>query len=91
MHELAAMQMVMNLYPEPKEHKSCKGCCHLVPIYRYEEEREQHRLVEHVEYHCDLSPWGYSPVGSPKRCKGCPDGVPERYDSDYIRGHNVHF
>lgn len=76
--------MSFDLYPN-HEHKSCKGCCHLEPIYSYRE--ENNHLKEHVEYGCDLAPWGYRPVGHPMKARGCPPNVPERYETNYLLGH----
>lgn len=79
-------QAMLELYPN-HEHESCKGCCHLEVIYSYHEHPTSHRLIERKEYGCDLSPWGYLPVGHPKSALGCPTSVPERYETDYIKGH----
>ena len=83
---MAAEQMSFDLYPN-HEHKSCKGCCHLEKLYRYVEERKTYRLKEIIDYCCDLSPWGYRPIGAPKRAQGCPPNIPERYETDYLKGH----
>lgn len=71
-------QMALNLYPEPKEHRSCRGCCHLERSWR---PRDRHSTREICEYGCDLSNNGYRPKGSPRYARGCPDGLPEMWET----------
>lgn len=87
-------QIGLDLYPEPKQHKSCRGCCHLDPCYRSE---SPYSTREIVEYGCDLSNYGYRPKGAPRYCRGCPDGMPEMWETsdehnrrtDYGRLHPI--
>ena len=90
---MAAEQMSFDLYPN-HEHKSCKGCVHLEKIYLYKEDPRTLCLKEHIEYGCDLGPWGYQPIGNPKRARGCPPNVPERYETNYLKAYQrkeVHY
>lgn len=87
-------QIGLNLYPEAKTHRSCKGCCHLEPIWRPE---SQYSTRETVEYGCSLSNYGYRPKDAPRYCRGCPDGMPEMWETfaefyertDYCRLHPI--
>lgn len=87
-------QLSINLYPEAKVHKSCKGCCHLWEFWRC---RNPYSSRETVEYGCDLSNYGYHPKEGPRFCRGCPDGLPEMWETfaehyartDYLRLHPV--
>lgn len=87
-------QMSLNLYPEPKTHKQCRGCFHLSPSYRPE---SSYSTREIVEYGCDLSIYGYHPKGGPRYARGCPDGLPEMWETaqefyertDYCRLHPI--
>ena len=50
-----------------------------------------------VEYGCDLGRYGYAPKGYPRFCRGCPDGLPEMWETfeelyrrtDYMRLHPI--
>ena len=85
-------QLAINLYPETKQHRACRGCCHLWESWKC---RNPYSTKETVEYGCDLSPYGYHPVGAPRRARGCPDGLPEMWETfeelykrtDYCRLH----
>ena len=68
------MTFAADLFTAPDRHKSCKGCCHIYPIYTY----DKRTLKEHVEYACALI--GVSPKDSPRYARGCPDDMPDRYD-----------
>ena len=87
-------QISLNLYPEEKEHRSCNGCCHRWDSWKC---RDPYSNKETVEYGCDLSLYGYSPKGSPHYARGCPDGLPEMWETfeelyertDYLRLHPI--
>lgn len=87
-------QIRLNLYPEPKTHKQCRGCFHLSPSYRPE---SPYSTREIVEYGCDLSNYGYRPKDGPRYARGCPDGLPEMWETaqefyertDYCRLHPI--
>lgn len=87
-------QLSINLYPEAKVHRSCKGCCHLWEFWKA---RDPYSTKETVEYGCDLSNYGYRPKGSPRFCRGCPDGLPEMWETfaelyartDYMSYHPI--
>lgn len=87
-------QIGLNLYPETKVHTSCKGCCHLEPCWRPE---SQYSTREIAEYSCSLSNYGYQPKDAPRFCRGCPDGLPEMWETfeefyqrtDYMRLHPI--
>ena len=87
-------QISLNLYPDKKEHRSCKGCCHLEPVWRA---AGPYSTREIVEYGCDLSNYGYRPKDGPRYARGCPDGLPEMWETfdelyertDYLRLHPI--
>ena len=87
-------QLGLNLYPEPKAHNSCKGCCHLWESWKC---RDPYSSKETVEYGCDFCIYGYHPKGSPRYARGCPDGLPEMWETfaelykrtDYCRLHPI--
>lgn len=87
-------QIGLNLYPETKVHTSCKGCCHLEASWQC---RDPHSTKETAEYGCDLCAYGYHPKGGPRFAKGCPDGLPEMWETfeefyertDYMRLHPI--
>lgn len=71
-------QTSLNLYPDPKVHRSCKGCVHLEAFWMC---RDPYSTRETVEYGCDLSNYGYHPKGYPRYARGCPDGLPEMWET----------
>lgn len=75
-------QMALDLWP--KAHASCRGCFHLERSYRPE---GTHSTREVCEFGCDLSNWGYRPKGSPRYARGCPDGLPEMWETAHE--HNL--
>ena len=87
-------QISLNLYPEEKKHKQCRGCFHLEKIYR---PAGPYSTKEICEYGCDLSIYGYRPKGGPRYARGCPDGLPEMWETaqefyertDYCRLHPI--
>lgn len=87
-------QISLNLYPEAKQHGSCRGCCNLSESWQC---RDRHSTRETVEYGCDLCIYGYRPVGSPRHARGCPDGLPEMWETfeelyartDYLSLHPI--
>jgi len=87
-------QIGLNLYPEAKAHTSCNGCCHLEASWKC---RDPYSTRETAEYGCCLCAYGYYPKGSPRFAKGCPDGLPEMWETfeefyertDYMRLHPI--
>lgn len=87
-------QISLNLYPDEKKHKQCRGCCHLESIYR---SAGPYSTKEICEYGCDLSNYGYRPKGGPRYARGCPDGLPEMWETfgelyrrtDYLSLHPI--
>lgn len=87
-------QIGLNLYPDAKVHRSCKGCCHLETSWLC---LDPHSTRETPEYGCDLSNYGYQPRDSPRYCRGCPDGMPEMWETfeelysrtDFMRLHPI--
>lgn len=87
-------QISLNLYPDDKKHRSCKGCCHLWESWKA---RDPYSTKETAEYGCDLCTYGYRPKGGPRYARGCPDGLPEMWETceelyartDYMRLHPI--